>query len=215
MTTQDELRGQIIAFARRLEPEGLSINRSGNISARWADGFLITPSGMAYETLLPSDVAFVGLDGAVPASQRAPSSEWRFHQAIYRDRPEIGSVVHCHSTHATALACTGRPIPAFHYMVAVAGGDSIACAPYATFGSEALASHVAEALSGGRRGCLLANHGQIACGADLDSAFSLAKDIEELARQYALALQIGPPNLLDPAEMARVLEQFTHYGKQG
>jgi L-fuculose-phosphate aldolase len=214
MTAEDALRGQIIAFARRLGPEGLSVNRSGNISARWADGFLITPSGMAYETLAPSDAVFVGMDGAVPAGQRAPSSEWRFHQAVYRDRPEIGSVVHCHSTHATALACTGRPIPAFHYMVAAAGGDSIACAPYATFGSEALARNVVEALSDGRRGCLLANHGQIACGADLESAFGLAKDIEELARQYALALLIGPPNLLDHAEMARVLEQFARYGKQ-
>jgi L-fuculose-phosphate aldolase len=214
MTTEDALRGQIIAFARRLEPEGLSVNRSGNISARWADGFLITPTSMAYETLAPSDIVFVAIDGVVPAGQRAPSSEWRFHQVIYGDRPEIGSVVHCHSTHATALACVGRPIPAFHYMVAVAGGDSIACAPYATFGTEALATNVAEALSGGRRGCLLANHGQIACGADLDAAFALAKDIEELARQYALALSIGPPNLLDAAEMARVLEQFADYGKQ-
>jgi len=213
MTTEETLRGQILGLARRLGPDGLSVNRSGNISARWADGFLITPSGMAYEALAPSDMVFVRLDGRVPPGQHAPSSEWRFHQAVYQGRSEIGAVVHCHSTHATALACTGRPIPAFHYMVAVAGGDSIPCAPYATFGGQALAENVAQALSGGLRGCLLANHGQIACGADLDAAFALAKDIEELARQYALALTIGPPNLLDAAEMARVLKQFAHYGK--
>ncbi len=215
MIDEDELRSQIIDFARMLEPSGLSVNRSGNISARWKDGFLITPTGMVYEQLDLSDVVFVGMDGAVAGTQRSPSSEWRFHQAIYRDRAEIGAVVHCHSTHATALACTGRSIPAFHYMVAVAGGDSIDCAPYATFGGEALAAHVAEALSGGRRACLMANHGQVACGGDLDAAFALAKDVEELARQYIITLQIGGTNTLDSAEMGRVLDAFSHYGRQG
>jgi L-fuculose-phosphate aldolase len=214
MIDEEELRSQIIDFARMLEPSGLSVNRSGNISARWKDGFLITPTGMVYEQLEPDDVVFVGMDGALATGQRAPSSEWRFHQAAYRDRAEFGAVVHCHSTHATALACTGRPIPAFHYMVAVAGGESIACAPYATFGGEDLASNVAAALSGGRRACLLANHGQVACGGDLDAAFALAKDVEELARQYIVALQIGGVNLLDSAEMTRVLEAFTRYGRQ-
>jgi L-fuculose-phosphate aldolase len=214
MIDEQELRSQIIDFARMLEPSGLSVNRSGNISARWKDGFLITPTGMVYEQLEFTDVVFVAMDGALVPGQRAPSSEWRFHQAAYRDRPEIGSVVHCHSTHATALACTGRAIPAFHYMVAVAGGDSVACAPYATFGGEDLARNVAAALSGGRRACLLANHGQVACGADLDAAFALAKDVEELARQYIIALQIGGVTLLDSAEMSRVLDAFTHYGRQ-
>lgn len=214
MIDEEELRSQIIDFARMLEPSGLSVNRSGNISARWKDGFLITPTGMVYEQLEPDDVVFVGMDGALATGQRAPSSEWRFHQAAYRDRAEFGAVVHCHSTHATALACTGRPIPAFHYMVAVAGGESIACAPYATFGGEDLARNVAAALSGGRRACLLANHGQVACGGDLDAAFALAKDVEELARQYIVALQIGGVNLLDSAEMTRVLEAFTRCGRQ-
>jgi L-fuculose-phosphate aldolase len=214
MIDEDELRAQIIDFARMLEPSGLSVNRSGNISARWKDGFLITPTGMVYEHLEPADVVFVRTDGAVAARQRAPSSEWRFHQAAYRDAAEIGAVVHCHSTHATALACTGRSIPAFHYMVAVAGGDSIDCAPYATFGGEDLARNVAAVLAGGRRACLLANHGQIACGGDLDAAFALAKDVEELARQYVIALQIGEVKLLDAAEMARVLDAFTLYGRQ-
>jgi L-fuculose-phosphate aldolase len=214
MIDEDELRAQIIDFARMLEPSGLSVNRSGNISARWQNGFLITPTGMVYEHLEPGDVVFVGSDGALAAGQRAPSSEWRFHQAAYRNAAQIGAVVHCHSTHATALACTGRPIPAFHYMVAAAGGDSIECAPYATFGGEDLARNVAAALAGGRRACLLANHGQIACGADLDAAFALAKEVEELARQYVIALQIGEVKLLDAAEMARVLEAFTRYGRQ-
>jgi len=214
MIDEDELRAQIIDFARMLEPSGLSVNRSGNISARWQDGFLITPTGMGYEHLEPGDVVFVGMDGGVPNGQRTPSSEWRFHQAAYRDRAEIGAVVHCHSTHATALACTGRSIPAFHYMVAAAGGDCIECAPYATFGGETLARNVAAALSGGRRACLMANHGQIACGGDLDAAFALAKDVEELARQYILTLQIGGVTLLDRAEMARVLDKFADYGRQ-
>lgn len=214
MSDDPTLRSRIIAFARQLEPAGLSVNRSGNISARCSDGFLITPTGMVYERLDPSDIVLVSLDGAVGEGQRVPSSEWRFHLAVYQDRPEIGAVVHCHSTHATALACTGRDIPAFHYMVAAAGGDSIACAPYATFGGEALARNVAAALSGGRRACLMANHGQLACGADLDAAFALAKEVEELARQYVLALQIGEVKLLDPAEMARVLTAFETYGRQ-
>ncbi len=214
MIDEEELRAQIIDFARMLEPSGLSVNRSGNVSARWKDGFLITPTGMVYEQLEFADVVFVGMDGALAAGQRAPSSEWRFHQAAYRDRPEIGAVVHCHSTHATALACTGQPIPAFHYMVAVAGGETIDCAPYATFGGEDLARNVAAALAGGRRACLLANHGQIACGGDLEAAFALAKDVEELARQYIIALQIGGVKLLDSAEMRRVLDAFTRYGRQ-
>jgi L-fuculose-phosphate aldolase len=214
MTSEAALRSRIIDLARQLEPAGLSVNRSGNLSARWADGFLITPTGMVYERLTPSDIVLVGMDGAIAAGQRVPSSEWRFHQAVYRDRPEIRAVVHCHSTHATALACTGRGIPAFHYMVAAAGGDSIACAPYATFGGEALARNVAAALSGGRRACLMANHGQLACGGDLDAAFALAKEVEELARQYMAALQIGDVKLLDAAEMARVMEAFATYGQQ-
>jgi L-fuculose-phosphate aldolase len=214
MTTEHALRSKIIGLARQLEPAGLSRNRSGNISARWLSGFLVTPTGMPYEHLEPDDVAFVPMVGRFPTGQRTPSSEWRLHQAVYGQRPEVGGIVHCHSTFATALGCTGRGIPAFHYMVAAAGGASITCAPYATFGSDALARHVVEALSGGRRGCLMANHGQIACGPDLDSAFSLAKDIEDLARQYVITLQIGGPKLLDDREMGRVLDAFAGYGQQ-
>jgi L-fuculose-phosphate aldolase len=212
VTGESALRREIIAVARALSPADLGVNRSGNVSARFEDGLLITPTGAPYETLEPHHIAFVSLkDGAV-RGPLAPSSETPFHRAIYRARTELNAIVHCHSPHATALACTDRGIPAFHYMVAAAGGTSILCAPYATFGSEALSDHAVAALADGRRACLLAHHGQIACGSDLARAFELAREVEALARQYLLALQAGPPALLDDAEMDRVLEKFRTYG---
>ena len=192
---------------------GLSPGKSGNVSTRHDSGMLVTPSGIPYDRLTPDDIVFVALDGTVPAGQRAPSSEWHFHLAIYRARPDAGAVVHAHSLNATALACLRRDIPAFHYMVAVAGGPSIRCADYATFGTEDLARNAVQALDG-RKACLLGNHGQIALGADLDAAFDLAREVEALAAQYRAALQVGNPILLDDAEMARVLEKFKTYGKQ-
>jgi len=208
------LRRAVIETALALGPADLGVNRSGNVSARWADGFLVTPTGVPYEALEPEDIAFVPLDGAAPQGRLLPSSETPFHLAIYRARPELSAIVHSHSPHATALACTGRDVPPFHYMVAAAGGVSILCAPYATFGSEELSRHAVEALAEGRRACLLANHGQIACGASLPKALELAREVEMLARQYLLALQAGEPVLLDAAEMARVLEKFRTYGRQ-
>lgn len=214
MSDDAALRRAVIETARALGPADLGVNRSGNVSARWADGFLVTPTGVPYEALEPGDIVFVPLDGAAPQGRLLPSSETPFHLAIYRARPELSAIVHSHSPHATALACTGRGVPPFHYMVAAAGGASILCAPYATFGSEALSRHAVEALAEGRRACLLANHGQIACGASLPKALELAREVEMLARQYLLALQAGEPVLLDEAEMARVLEKFRTYGKQ-
>jgi L-fuculose-phosphate aldolase len=208
------LRRAVIETARALGPADLGVNRSGNVSARWADGFLVTPTGVPYEALEPGDIVFVPLDGTAPQGRLLPSSETPFHLAIYRARPELSAIVHCHSPHATALACTGRGVPPFHYMVAAAGGASILCAPYATFGSEELSRHAVEALAEGRRACLLANHGQIACGASLPKALELAREVEMLARQYLLALQAGEPVLLDAAEMARVLDKFRTYGRQ-
>jgi L-fuculose-phosphate aldolase len=208
------LRRAVIETALALGPADLGVNRSGNVSARWADGFLVTPTGVPYEALEPEDIVFVPLDGAAPRGRLLPSSETPFHLAIYRARPELSAIVHSHSPHATALACTGRGLPPFHYMVAAAGGASILCAPYATFGSEALSRHAVEALADGRRACLLANHGQIACGASLPKALELAREVEMLARQYLLALQAGEPVLLDAAEMARVLDKFRTYGRQ-
>jgi L-fuculose-phosphate aldolase len=212
MSREAQLRAEVVAVAKGLSGADLGVNRSGNVSARFEDGLLITPTGLAYDLLGPDDLAFVPLDGSQVSGPLAPSSETPFHLAISRARPEIGAIVHCHSPHATALACTGRGIPAFHYMVAAAGGSSIACAPYATFGGDALSRHAVEALGGERLACLLANHGQIACGRDPAGAFALAREVESLARQYILALQVGDPVLLDEAEMAQVSAKFKTYG---
>lgn len=208
------LRRTVIGTACAMSTSGLSPVCSGNVSARCGDGMLITPSGLAYDTLGPEDVVRIGLDGdAAGLGQRAPSSEWPMHAAIYAARPEAGAVVHAHSPNATALACLRRPIPAFHYMVAVAGGRVIACADYATFGSHELAQNALAAL-GNRRACLLANHGQLAFGVDLAAALALAHEVEVLATQYCAALHIGTPVLLDDAEMDRVLKKFETYGVQ-
>ena len=156
-------------------------------------------------------MVFVRLADGVWDGRRPPSSEWRFHRDLYAARADAGGMAHCHSPHATALACTRRGIPAFHYMVAAAGGADVRCADYATFGSEELSRNALAALVG-RRACLLANHGQLALGATVEAAFELAAEVEMLARQYLLALNAGPV-LLDDPEMARVLEKFRTYGR--
>jgi L-fuculose-phosphate aldolase len=204
------LRAQVVETAKRMSASGLSHGRSGNVSARWEGGMLITPSGAAYDTLTPEDIVYMDAHGTPSGGK--PSSEWRFHQAAYEARPEAGAVVHCHSRSATALACAHRPIPAFHYMVAVAGGTDIPLAPYATFGTAELAAHVADALQD-RKACLLANHGQIAVGTDLEAALELAGEVENLAAKYLEVLKLGEPNLLDDAAMAEVLDKFETYGK--
>ena len=168
---------------------------------------------MAYEDLEPLDFPLVTVAGQW-FGRRKPSSEWRFHRDIYLARPDAGAIVHTHSRYATALACTEQGIPAFHYMVAVAGGADIRCAPYATFGSQLLSDHAVKALEE-RRACLLANHGVIALGADAETALSLASEVENLAAQYCAALSVGVPSLLDQSEMDRVLEKFRTYGDQG
>lgn len=193
---------------------GLSLNKSGNASIRWHDGLLITPTGCAYDALQPEDIVFMTLDGDSPAGQLLPSSEWRFHRDLLAAFPEMHAVVHAHSPYATALACLGEGIPAFHYMVAVAGSDRIPCADYATFGTEALSENILLALHGGLRACLLANHGQVALGKTLDAAFVLATEVENLARQYLLARTLGPTRNLSAEEMAIVLEKFKTYGQQ-
>ena len=206
------LRQEIIATARRMNALGINQGKSGNLSHRIPDGFLVTPTGMDYDTLKPADIVAMGFDG-VHRGPRLPSSEWRFHRDILAARPEANAVVHTHAMFATTLACLGGEIPAFHYMVAVAGGDSIRCAPYATFGTEALSRHAVRALEG-RKACLLANHGMIAVGDTLKAALALAVEVETLAAMYWRALQVGAPNLLDDTEMARVIEKFRTYGQQ-
>jgi L-fuculose-phosphate aldolase len=203
----------VIATALAMSQRGLSPGRSGNVSARWGDGMLITPSGMPYDELKPADVVFVGADGSVAANARTPSSEWRFHLAAYAARPDVEAIVHTHSLHATVLACAHKPIPAFHYMVAAAGGHDIPCVPYATFGTEELSRHVANGLRT-RNACLMANHGAIAVAGTLAAALELAAEVEVLAEQYIKLLMLGEPKLLSPDEMAVVLEKFQGYGQR-
>ncbi len=207
-------RRAVIRTALAMSRSGLSPGRSGNVSCRWKGGMLITPSGMAYDKIGPRDIVFVDGKGEVPDKKsRKPSSEWRFHLATYRARPDMGAVVHTHSLNATVLACAGKPIPAFHYMVAVAGGSDIPLVPYDTFGTKELAQHVAKGLSH-RTACLMANHGQIAIGETLEAALELAGEVEVLATQYCKVLTLGEPVLLGADEMARVLKRFKTYGQR-
>jgi L-fuculose-phosphate aldolase len=206
------LREAMIATARRMNASGLNQGTSGNLSQRVEGGFLLTPTGMDYDTLEPEDLVLMRMDGS-HEGRRAPSSEWRIHRDILAKRPEVGAVLHAHSMFCTTLACLRRGIPSFHYMVTAAGGEDIRCAPYATFGTEELSRHAVEALEG-RKACLLANHGMVAMGKDLAGAFKLAVEVETLAAMYWRALQVGEPVLLDAAEMARVLEKFKTYGQQ-
>ncbi len=207
------LRAALVAVMQRLERDGLNRAAAGNASARCGDGFLITPSGVLPSDLLAEMIVPLDLAGRPRETRYRPSSEWRFHAGLYAARPEAGAVVHVHSPHATALACARREIPPFHYMVAVAGGATIRCAPYATFGTAALSDAVLAGLEG-RRACLLANHGLVAFGADLPRALKLTIEVEELAKQYLLALDAGGPVLLSDAEIAEALKQFESYGQQ-
>ena len=203
------LRRAVIAAARAMNGLGINQGSSGNVSVRVGKGFLITPTALPYDRTTPEDIVAMALDGSHLGARR-PSSEWRFHRDIYAARPDAGAVVHTHAVHATALACLRKPIPRFHYMVALAGGEDIRCAPYATYGTQELSDHALAALEG-RRACLLANHGMIAIGADLDAALALAVEVETLARQYLLALQTGGPKLLTRAQMAEALAKFATY----
>jgi L-fuculose-phosphate aldolase len=210
MTGDRDLRRDIVDTARALSPQGLGVGRSGNVSARCAGGMLITPSAVAYESMSLDDIVLVDRAGNVPDNSLRPSSEWRFHHAIYQSRPEAGAVVHCHSRFATVLACAHVPIPAFHYMIAVAGGVDIRCANYAVFGSEDLSQNVLSALEG-RFACLMANHGQVAFGGSLSEAFELAREVEELSAQYCELLKLDKVHLLGSDEMDEVLRRFADY----
>jgi L-fuculose-phosphate aldolase len=208
-----ELRAAVITGCRALISLDLTYGTSGNVSVRRdSTSLFISPTGMGYEALEPGDVPLVTLDGRW-FGRRRPSSEWRFHRDIMAARPEVGAIVHAHSRYATALACTGSGIPAFHYMVAVAGGEDIRCARYHTFGTQELSEAALTALDG-RRACLLAHHGIIALGCDLAAALKLAGEVESLAAQYSTALTLGNVGRLDAAEMRRVVEKFRTYGRQ-
>jgi L-fuculose-phosphate aldolase len=206
-------RTTVIAACRELTRRGLTHGTSGNVSVRYDERrFFVSPSGMDYAVLQADDVPLMDLDGRW-FGRRRPSSEWRFHRDIFNSRHDVGAIVHTHSPQATALACTGRGIPAFHYMVAVAGGRDIRCAPYHAFGTQELSDAALAALKD-RLACLLANHGVIATGVDLLAAISLAGEVENLALQYCAALALGGVRILDDAEMCRVVEKFRTYGQQ-
>jgi L-fuculose-phosphate aldolase len=207
------LRESLIETALAMNASGINQGTSGNLSVRTDQGMLITPSGLPYSSLAPDDLVAVSSDGAF-SGVREPSTEWRFHLDIYRQREDARAVLHAHPSWCVALACLGRGIPAFHYMVAMAGGRDIRCSAYATFGTRELSDHVLQALSG-RKACLMANHGLICLERDLPRALALAVEVEHLARAYCQCLAIGEPVLLDDEEMDRVLEKFRHYGSRG
>jgi L-fuculose-phosphate aldolase len=206
-----DLRDELIATACAMQPAGLNKGTSGNLSVRCGEGFLITPTGLPYTVLTPDDIPQMALDGRWQG-RRKPSSEWRFHRDLYARRPEVGAVLHAHSPFAVSLACLRRDIPPFHYMIARFGGDSVRCADYAIFGSEALSTVALQAMTG-RKACLLANHGLLVAGRDLAEAFALAVELEALCEQYWRACQLGDPVLLSAVEMAEVIETFKGYGQ--
>jgi L-fuculose-phosphate aldolase len=206
-----DLRSQLIDTCLRMNALGINQGKSGNASVRLDDRrFLITPSGIPYDELKPTDIVAMTIEGEWYGDKR-PSSEWRFHRDILAARPDVSAVVHTHGMLATSLACLHKGIPAFHYMVAVAGGDSIRCAPYATFGTQELSDHALAALKD-RRACLLANHGLIATGTSLAATLALAVEVEALAGMYLKVLSVGEPELLSGVEMARVIDLFRTYG---
>ena len=216
-----ELKKEVIKYAQKLNSTNLSPLRSGNVSIRATkdnvEGFLLTPSGKRYEYLVPEDIVFLALreeynNLKLFNSSLNPSSEWRFHQDIYLKKIEAKAIVHAHSPHATAVSAHGKPIPAFHYMIALAGGDDIKCAEYATFGTTELSKNILKALEK-RKACLMSNHGQVAFGTNLKQAFELAEEVENICYQYIIALKIGDPKILSSAEMNKILDKIKHYKK--
>ena len=210
--TADELakRQAIIDACRRMNALGINQGTSGNISVRHVDGLLVTPTSVPYEAMTPEQIVFMAMDGTHAPDQK-PSSEWRFHRDILKSRGDVDAVVHAHPTYCTILAIMGMEIPPVHYMIAAAGGDSIRCAPYATFGTKELSAHAVVALDG-RLACLLAHHGMIAIGPSLAKAMWLAVEVETLARQYHAALQLGKPPLLSKEEIEKVRVRMAGYG---
>ena len=210
-------RNQIIEYSLKLNSTNLSPLRSGNISMRGIEddikGYLITPSGKKYETLKPEDIVFMGLNEEEKKdSANKPSSEWRFHRDIYANKKEAHAIVHAHSPHASAVSSHGKPIPPFHYMIALAGGEDIRCSEYATFGTHELSMNIIKALKD-RKACLMANHGQVAFGENLSKAFELAQELENICHQYIIALKMGEPKNLSFAEMKKVLDKAKNYKK--
>ena len=204
------VRSEIVKYSKMLNSKKLSALRSGNISVRFKDGFLITPSGTKYSSLKRTDIVFVSLKGNFDKKKGIPSSEWKFHQDIYRNKKDAKAIVHAHSTNAIAVASHNKGIPSFHYMVAMAGGHDIKCAKYATYGTRELSKNILNALKG-RKACLIANHGQIAFEEDLPKAFELAEEVENISLQYITSLKLGKPKILSVKEMNKVLSKAKNY----
>ena len=210
-----EKRKEVIKYSIKLNTTNLSPLRSGNISVRSiensVEGFLITPSGKKYDTLKEEDIVFVSSDGNHDTNLK-PSSEWRFHKDIYLKKSDAKAIVHAHSPHASAVSAHRKDIPAFHYMIALAGGDSIKCAKYATFGTQELSDNIIDALEN-RKACLMSNHGQVAFGENLESAFELAEELENICHQYINTIKLGDPKILSSSEMDVILEKVKNYKK--
>ena len=204
------LRLEVIKYAKMLNSKKLSALRSGNISIRYKDGFLITPSGARYSSLKSKDIVYISIKGDFDKKKGIPSSEWRFHQDIYINKRGAKAIVHAHSNCATAISTHGKGIPAFHYMVAMAGGNNIKCAKYATYGTRELSKNILKALKQ-RNACLIGNHGQITFSENLSKAFELAEEVENLSNQYIKALKIGKPKILSSIEMKKVLRKAKNY----
>lgn len=207
---ENDARASLLKACEKLAAEGLIKGTSGNVSLRLLDGFLITPSGMAVENLTLESMVKVTMAGE-PEGKQKPSSEWRFHRDVYAGREDVNAMVHTHSTYATSLSTLRRGVPAFHYMVAVAGGCDIPCTPYALFGTQQLSDYVVHALRD-RNACLMSNHGLIAVGSNVAKATYIASEVEALCQQYMLALQVGEPVILSDNEMQAVMTQFKGYG---
>ena len=207
-----KIKAEIIKYSKMLNSRKLSALRSGNISVRYNDGFLITPSGKKYSSLKNKDIVFVSLEGKFDKKKGIPSSEWQFHQDIYKNKKNANAIVHAHSTNATAVSTHKRGIPPFHYMVAMAGGHDIKCAKYATYGTRELSKNIIKALKG-RKACLISNHGQIAFEENLPKAFELAEEVENISLQYITSLKLGKPKILSLKEMKKVLLKAKNYKK--
>lgn len=211
-TAERALRQGVIDACLEMNASGINQGTSGNVSARWKSGLLVTPSGVPYGELAPEDIVYMDFDGAFQAKDGLkPSSEWRFHVDVMAERPDVQAIVHTHSLYATTIAIKGLDIPAVHYMIAAAGGPTIRCAPYATFGTAELSAHAVKALAG-RHACILRHHGVIACGPNLKRALWLAGEVETLAKQFHLSMMLGDPPILPDDEIERVVAKFGTYG---
>lgn len=208
----ESMRQQLIDTGKAMNASGLNQGASGNLSIRHGDGMLITPSGMDYAGLLTDDIVWMDYEGNSEGSGK-PSTEWRFHAAIYQHRSEANAVLHAHPVNCTALACLEKGIPAFHYMVAVAGGKDIRCSDYATFGTDELSGFVLKALED-RKACLMAHHGLTCFERDLTRVLALALEVEHLATVYSRILAIGDVDILSDRQMEEVLDKFSGYGIQ-